>query len=214
MNQCKLYDLTEPSNARLMRLEIALVGMPINIADMTTEKLHTSVGRNSRGTGSVHIFSADDDAAIRKMLMLPQECEGTFMEQFNEFLDLRKDYVYSVPGFGAFIKKEDVAEFVEKANGFNARLRELRIAVMKLLENRYAGRSEADNVFYHKFILRFNPRIRYGIFLLSREYVSDKYFIRACANSAYKGVTRLDKENLAPWVTEAGKEANHIGSEA
>lgn len=214
MNQCKLYDLTEPSNARLMRLEIALVGMPINIADMTTEKLHTSVGRNSRGTGSVHIFSADDDAAIRKMLMLPQECEGTFMEQFNEFLDLRKDYVYSVPGFGSFIKKEDVAEFVEKANGFNARLRELRIAVMKLLENRYAGRSEADNVFYHKFILRFNPRIRYGIFLLSREYVSDKYFIRACANSAYKGVTRLDKEDLAPWVTEAGKETNHIGSEA
>ena len=197
-----------------MRLEIALVGMPINIADMTTEKLHTSIGRDSRSTGSVHIFSADDDAAIRKMLKLPQECKGTFMEQFNEFLDLRKDYVYSVPGFGAFIKKEDVAEFVEKANGFNARLRELRIAVMKLLENRYAGRSEADNVFYHKFILRFNPRIRYGIFLLSREYVSDKYFIRACANSAYKGVTRLDKENLAPWVTEAGKETNHIESEA
>ena len=211
MNPCKLYDLTEPSNARLMRLEIALVGMPINIADMTTEKLHTSVGRDSRGTGSVHIFSADDDAAIRKMLKLPQECKGTFMEQFNEFLDLRKDYVYSVPGFGTFIKKEDVAEFVEKTNGFNARLRELRIAVMKLLENRYAGRSEADNVFYHKFILRFNPRIRYGIFLLSREYVSDKYFIRTCTSSAYKGVTRLDKENLAPWVTEAGKETNHIG---
>ena len=69
---------------------------------------------------------------------------------------------------------------------------------MKLLENRYAGRSEADNVFYRKFILRFNPRIRYGIFLLSREYVSDKYFIRACTSSAYKGVTRLNKENLVP----------------
>ena len=68
-----------------MRLEIALVGMPINIADMTTEKLHTSIGRDSRGTGSVHIFSAEDDAAIRKMLKLPQECKGTFMEQFNEF---------------------------------------------------------------------------------------------------------------------------------
>ena len=214
MNQCNLHDLTVPSNARLMRLEIALVGMPINIADMTTEKLHTSVGRDLRGTGSVHIFSAEDDAAIRKMLKLPQECKGTFMEQFNEFLDLRKDYVYSVPGFGSFIKKEDVAEFVKKTNGFNARLRELRIAVMKLLENRYAGRSEADNVFYHKFILRFNPRIRYGIFLLSREYVSDKYFIRSCASSAYKGVTRLDKENLAPWVTEAGNETNHIGSGA
>ncbi len=47
----KLYDLTEPSNARLMRLEIALVGMPINIADMTTEKLHISGGGNSQRTG-------------------------------------------------------------------------------------------------------------------------------------------------------------------
>ena len=102
----------------------------------------------------------------------------------------------------------------EKTNGFNARLRELRNSVMNLLEKRYAGRSVADNVFYHKFILRFNPRVRYGIFLLSREYVSDKYFIRSCASSAYKGVTRLDKENLVPWVTEAGKETNHIGSGA
>ena len=214
MKRSKLHDLTEPSNARLMRLEIALVGLPGNIADMTTEKLHTSVSRDSRRAGSVHIFSADDDAAIRKMLMLPQECEWTFKPQHDEFLALRTDFVYSVPGFGAFIKKENVAEFVEKTNGFNVRLRELRIAVMKLLENRYAGRSEADNVFYHKFILRFNPRIRYGIFLLSREYVSDKYFIRACTSSAYKGVTRLNKENLAPWVTEAGKETNHIGSGA
>ena len=103
---------------------------------------------------------------------------------------------------------------VEKTNGFNARLRELRNSVMNLLEKRYAGRSEADNVFYHKFILRFNPRVRYGIFLLSRKYVSDKYFIRTCTSSAYKGVTRLNKENLVPWVTEAGKETNHIGSRA
>ena len=126
MNPCKLQALTEPSNARLMRLEIALVGLPGNIADMTTEKLHTSVSRDSRGTGSVHIFSSDDDAAIRKMLMLPQECGGTFLPQFNEFLDLRKDFVYSVPGYGSFIKKEDVAEFVEKTDDFNARLRVLR----------------------------------------------------------------------------------------
>lgn len=212
MNQCKLYDLTEPSNARLMRLEIALVGMPINIADMTTEKLHTSVGRDSRGAGSVHIFSADDDAAIRKMLKLPQECKGTFIEQYNEFLELRKAFVYSVPGFGSFVKKEDVAEFVEKVNGFNVRLRELRNAVINLLEARYAQKSQEDNVFYHQFILRFNPRVRYGIFLLTKDYAADKYFIRACTNSAYKGVTRLNKENLAPWVTEAGKETNHIGS--
>lgn len=33
------YDLTEPSNARLMCLGIALVGMPVSIADMTTETL-------------------------------------------------------------------------------------------------------------------------------------------------------------------------------
>ena len=111
------------------------------------------------------------------------------------------DFVYSVPGFGAFIKKEDVAEFVEKADDFNARLRELRNSVMNLLEKRYAGRSGTDNVFYHKFILRFNPRIRYGIFLLSREYASNKYFIRVCANSAYKGESRYNKENIAPWVT-------------
>lgn len=113
MNPCKLYDLTEPSNARLMRLEIAHVGMPINIADMTTENLHSSVGRDSRGTGSVHIFSAEDDVAIRKMLMLPKECKGTFMEQYKEFLELRKGFVCSVPGFGAFIKKKDVADFGE-----------------------------------------------------------------------------------------------------
>ena len=214
MNPCKLNDLTEPSNARLMRLEIALVGLPGNIADMTTEKLHTSVSRDSRSTGSVHIFSADDDAAIRKMLKLPPECEWTFKPQYDEFLDLRKDFVYSVPGFGSFIKKEEVAEFVEKTDDFNARLRVLRSSVMNLLEARYAGRSETDNIFYHKFILRFNPRIRYGIFLLSREYVADKYFIRVCTDSAYKGVTRLNKENLAPWVTEADKETNQIGSGA
>lgn len=201
MNRCQLNGLTEPSGARLMRLEIALVGLPINIADMTTEKLHVSGGGNSRGTGSVHIFSADDDAAIRKMLTLRQDCKGTFMEQFDEFLELRKEYVYSVPGFGAFIKKECVAEFVEKANGFNARLRELRHSVMNLLEKRYAQKSQEDNVFYHKFILRFNPRIRYGIFLLSREYASDKCFIRACANSAYRGEARCNKENIASWVT-------------
>lgn len=211
MKHCTLHGFTEPSNARLMRLEIALVGMPVNIADMTTEKLRTSVGRDARGT-SVHIFSADDDAAIRKMLMLPQECEGTFMDQYNEFLELRNAFVYSVPGFGSFVKKEDVAEFVEKVNGFNVRLRELRNAVMNLLEARYAQKSQEDNVFYHQFILRFNPRVRYGIFLLTKEYAADKYFIRACTNSAYKGVTRLNKENLAPWVTEAGKETNHIGS--
>ena len=210
----KLHSLIEPSNARLMRLEIALVGLPGNIADMTTEKLHTSVGSNSRGTGSIHIFSADDDAAIRKMLMLPQECDGTFLPQLNEFLDLRKDFVYSVPGYGSFIKKEDVAEFVEKTDDFNARLRDLRSSVMNLLEARYAQKSQEDNVFYHQFILRFNPRVRYGIFLLSREYVSDKYFIRACTNSAYKGVARINKENLAPWVTGADKETNHIGSGA
>lgn len=214
MKQCKLHDLTNPSNARLLRLEIALVGLPGNISDMTTEKLHTSVGKNSRGTGRVHISSTDDDTAIRKMQMLPQECEWTFKPQYDEFLALRKGFVCSVPGFGAFIKQEDVAEFVEKTDEFNARLRVLRIAVMKLLEKRYAGRSEADNVVYHKFILRFNPRVRYGIFLLSQEYVSDKYFIRACTSSAYKGVTRFNKENLAPWVTVAGKETNHIGSGA
>ena len=210
MNHCQINGLTEPSDARLMRLEIALVGLPINIADMTTEKLHTLVDRNSRRTGSVHIFSADDDLAIRKMLMLPLECKGTFMDQFNEFLELRKAFVYSVPGFGAFIKKEDVVEFVEKTNGFNARLRALRNSVMGLLEKRYAGRAVEDNVFYHKFILRFNPRVRYGIFLLSREYVSDKYFIRACANSAYRGVSRYNKENLAPWIAGSSNEEKHI----
>ena len=214
MECCKLHSLTEPSNARLMRLEIALVGLPGNIADMTTEKLHTSVSRDSRSTGSVHIFSSDDDAAIRKMLMLPQGCEGTFMDQYNEFLELRKAFVYSVPGFGSFIKKEDVAEFVEKVNGFNVRLRELRNAVMNLLEARYAQKSQEDNVFYHQFILRFNPRVRYGIFLLTKEYAADKYFIRACAQSAYKGISRYNKENLVPWLTEAGKETNYIGSGA
>ena len=213
MSHSRLYDLTEPSEAHLMRLEIALVGLPINIADMTTEKLHVSGGGNSRGTGSVHIFSADDDAAIRKMLMLPQECEGTFKDQFDEFLELRKGYVYSVPGFGTFIKKEDVAEFVEKTDGFNARLRELRNSVMNLLEARYAQKSQEDNIFYHQFILRFNPRVRYGIFMLTKGYVTDKYFIRACAKSAYKGVTRCNKENLSPWVIGADKEVVHIGEE-
>ena len=128
------------------------------------------------------------------------------MEQFNEFLDLRKDYVYSVPGFGSFIKKEDVAEFVEKVNGFNVRLRELRNAVMNLLEARYAQKSQEDNVFYHQFILRFNPRVRYGIFLLTKEYAADKYFIRACAQSAYKGISRYNKENLVPWISVANEE--------
>ena len=206
MERSNLHDLTEPSNARLMRLEIALVGLPGNIADMTTEKLHTSVSRDSRSTGSVHIFSSDDDAAIRKMLMLPQGCEGTFMDQYNEFLELRKAFVYSVPGFGSFIKKEDVAEFVEKVNGFNVRLRELRNAVMNLLEARYAQKSQEDNVFYHQFILRFNPRVRYGIFLLTKEYAADKYFIRACAQSAYKGISRYNKENLVPWISVANEE--------
>ncbi len=214
MNHCKLDELTEPSDARLMRLEIALVGMPINIADMTTEKLHTSIHRGERDTGSVHIFSADDDIAIRKRLLLPQDCEGTFMAQYKKFLGLRKDYVYSVPGFGAFIKKEEVAEFVEKTNGFNDELRELRIKTRELLESRYAGRSDVDDVFYHKFILRFNPRIRYGIFLLSREYVSDKYFIQSCARWAYKGTSRYNKEDLTPWVTRIDKETIHAWNEA
>lgn len=202
MNQSLLNGLTEPSDARLMRLEIALVGMPGNITEMRTEQHHLLGHRNSHGAGPVQIFSDEDDKAIRKMLMLPQECDGTFVEQIREFFKLRNRYVYSVPGFGAFIKKEDVAGFVEKTNDFNARLRELRASVRKLLEARYANK----DVSYHNFILRFNPRIRYGIFLLSRQFVSDKYFIRACADSAYKGLSRYNKENLLPWIVETSTE--------
>jgi len=198
------FDIKEwicPSKAEIVRLEIALVDLPGDISEMTTRV-------NTQGGDLFHPFTEDDDLALRKFLGVSREARGTFLAQYDEFLDLRRRFVYNINGYGNFLKIDDIHDFVEEASRLNQEFTSLRLKVMGFLEERCKGRrvslGRGGEIGYHRFILRFNPRIKYGLFLLSRKFVQDVSFQKAARQSVRRGGVKVDEDFATLLHLESG----------
>lgn len=167
----EISTLCRQSRAVILRLDLRLVDCPGELTDMWTEE--KGVRRR--------IFTDDDIQAVRKMLGRADEERGTFASEYKYFEALRTLYAVPVFGYGNFVLAKNLANLYDNVDGLNKQLSELRHKVCGLLEDRYGHGIEM-----HRKILRFNPRVKLGTYILTEAFAHDKCFQRAVEIACYK----------------------------
>jgi len=154
-----------PSRAKILRLDMRLLGCPGTLTD-----LYSEVGGESRP-----IFTKEDVLAVRKLLGRDDLKRGEFVPEYDLYLDLCKRYYIPIYGYGTFVHADSVEALYREVDRFNAGAVELRKNVCGLLHERYTSCTDRD---MHPLILRFNPRIKANTYILSESFVEDKAFRR------------------------------------
>lgn len=169
---CGIEYYTNPANSDVLRLDMRLAGLPGNLSE-----LHTRIDKKTfeRIEGvdkkQLHItkpiFDKYDDQMLRRILAVPDSEPGVFTREYDRYLELQSKYAIRIWSYGSFVLRECVADFVEEVELFNAELHKLRQKVMAVLETRH---------YEHSIVLRFNPRVNYGIYVLTLRQDSDSRF--------------------------------------
>ncbi len=163
---------TDPAHSDVLRLDMRLVGLPANISEMRT-RIDKATFERIEGVDKkqLHItkpiFDDHDDQMLRKALSVPDSEQGVFTREYNRYLNLQNKYVIRIWSNGNFILRECVPDFVGEVEQFNKDLQKLRQKVLSILESRHYERSQ---------LLRFNPRVNYGIYVLTLRQDSDNHF--------------------------------------
>ena len=169
-----LEAFTKPAVSDVLKLDMNLVGMPGDVSELRTgadkELFNANHGVDVRRLDIRRpIFDETDDCAVRKALGVDASCHWTFQGWHAQCHDIRRRYAINVFCHGSYILREDVPLFIQEVEAFNADLQDLRRRVCAVLESR--GHA-------HALALRFNPRVRYGVYVLTARQDSDEFFRR------------------------------------
>lgn len=183
-----LEAFTKPAVSDVLKLDMNLIGMPGEVSE-----LHTGADKELRN--AIHgvdvrrldiqrpIFDETDDWAVRNALGVDSSCRWTFQAWHTQYHDIRQRYAINVFCHGSYILREEVPIFIQEVEAFNADLQDLRRKVCAVLE----ARGHA-----HSMVLRFNPRVRYGIYVLTVRQDSDKFFRKMKERAIDKFLARRD----------------------
>ena len=173
-----------PSQARILRVEIGNPCVPLYLTGLTTT---TKV---NAGEGDFlyrrQIFEEEHEEAVRRLLGVFDEHECTFERYIKKYVEIKKKYVRNVLGYGNFMLSEDLPQFLQEAGDLKKELDDLRLKVRNFL------RDELHLPWID--ILRFNPRLKYATFLLSKGVVRDDEFRWHIANmlKPFRGLNSVD----------------------
>jgi hypothetical protein len=153
-----------PSKAKILKIEISNPGLPANLTDLITSRELNSYKRNRLFRRQV--FKDEHDYEVRKQLHIPNDAKSTFGEYIQKYYDLKRKYVRNVLNYGNYIRAKDVSSFLHEVETLNELYRGLCGQVRKILT------PLAD----WKDVLLFNPRVRFAMFIISEQQVSDEHF--------------------------------------
>lgn len=180
---------TAPAVSDVLKLDMNLVGMPGEVSELRT-------GADKELRNAIHgvdvrrldiqcpIFDETDDWAVRNALGVDRSCRWTFQAWHTQYHDIRQRYAINVFCHGSYILREEVPLFIQEVEAFNADLQDLRRRVCAVLE----ARSHA-----HSMVLRFNPRVRYGIYVLTVRQDSDEFFRKMKERAIDKFLAQRDR---------------------
>ena len=182
-----------PSKARILKIEISNPGLPGNLTDLITSREKDSNKRN--WLYRRRVFSDHHEYEVRWQLHIPNDAKSTFGEYIQKYSDLKRKYVRNVLNYGNYIQMKDVPAFLKEVEALNAVYHELCGRVRSILMP-IAPWNDA---------LLFNPRVRYGMFIISQQQASDEHFryelsamrITFDGNPTVEellGITTVDKE--------------------
>lgn len=183
-----LEAFTKPAVSDVLKLDMNLVGMPGEVSELRT-------GADKELRNAIHgvdvrrldiqrpIFDETDDWAVRNALGVDSSCRWTFQAWHTQYHDIRQRYAISVFCHGSYILREEVPIFIQEVEAFNADLQDLRRKVCAVL----GARGHA-----HSMVLRFNPRVRYGIYVLTVRQDSDEFFRKMKERAIDKFLARRD----------------------
>ena len=161
-----------PSKAKILRIEISKPGLPGDLTEIITARKKGEYWADHLFRRRV--FGEEHDRAVRSFLGVPRDESGTFLKYIQKYNGLKNKYVRNVFCYGNFILAEDVEPFVMDAEAFNRELRELCQNVRMFLNDRF-------EILWDD-ILRFNPRLKYAMFILSEQFANDDKFRRAVSH--------------------------------
>lgn len=168
--KCNLKTMLNPSRAKILRLDIKLVDCPGSLLEM---------GHEENGIRK-QTFTEDDDKAVRKLLGRVDE-KYAFKSEIDRYIEIERKYKFPVWGYGAFVNVKDLEMLYSDVESFNVELRQLRLEVVAFLRARYPH-PEMD-----RRIMRFNPRVKIGTYLLPQAFVEDRLFQRSVEIACKKG---------------------------
>jgi len=156
-------DFCLPSSARILRLEMSLLDCPGKLTDL----------RYMEDGTTKQTYSDADELAVRKILKRVDMSQAVFADEVERYLALERKYRIAVWGYGSFVSKDMVAELYHEVEKLNSEYQKLRLIVLGEMDSRHQGLKE------HQRNLRFNPRIRFGTYILTKELVANPMFQRA-----------------------------------
>lgn len=167
---------TVPADSEILKLDMKLLGLPSEVSDLRVrvdKNFYNSISGVDTQNLLVQkpIFTKDDDEAIRRQLGIIPTGDNfyTFQEHYNKYKELQRRYVVNVFLHGSFILRKDVSCFIQEVEAFNKELWKLRLKVLNVLKVRGYARHIA---------LKFNPRVNYGIYILTVKQCANEFFCR------------------------------------